>query len=374
MKTKALILFLLLVMAAAAVMVGCGGSSAPPQIGLLYLVGQGSNNIIGLKLLGDGELSALPLSNFATNPRPVAMVLHPTKDFIYVANLTSNTVSGFNLDRTTGVLTPVGTAVAPSLVGTAPIGVGINSTGQFLFVLNQGSATVTASISVFSIDPARGLLTEIAGSPFPTLANPQFLVVSPTSPALYVANGTLSTISGFVIGAGGGLTSVGAPFSVGAGANVMGVAMDPKGQFLFAADSVNNKVVGFSVASGTGVLSPVGSPVAAGTASVAVTVDNSGQFLYASNRDSDNVSAYTIKAGVLTEVAGSPFSTKASGITTSAQPGFLTVDFTNSFLFVSNVNARSVAVFGINTDGTLSAVTNSPFNEVVSASWILTTK
>lgn len=374
MKTKALIL-LLLVMAAAVAVVGCGGSSGPAKIGLLYMVGQGSNNIIGLNMLGDGELSALPLSNFATNPRPVAMVLHPTKDFIYVANLTSNTVSGFNLDRTTGVLTPVGTAVAPSPVGTAPIGVGIDSTGQFLFVLNQGSATVAASISVFSIDPARGLLTEIAGSPFPTLANPQFLVVSPASPALYVANGTASTISGFVIGAGGALTSMGAPVSAGAGANVMGIAMDPKGQFLFAVDSVNNKVVSFSVASGTGVLSPVGSPVATGTTPVAVTVDPSGQFLYASNRDSDNVSAYTIKAGVLTEDVGSPFSTKAAGITNSAQPGFLTVDFTNTFLFVSNVNARSVAVFIINgTDGTLTAVTNSPFAEVVSPSWILTTK
>ncbi len=99
-----------------------------------------------------------------------------------------------------GVLTPIGTALPPTPVQTSPIAAGINSTGAFLYVLNQGSA----SISVFNIDTARGLLTA-NGAAVPTAASPQSMVVSPTSGFLYVGNGTLGTISAFAIAANGTL-------------------------------------------------------------------------------------------------------------------------------------------------------------------------
>jgi 6-phosphogluconolactonase (cycloisomerase 2 family) len=371
MKIKAIILAIILVLAASTLFVGCSTSAAPTQVALFYMVGQGSNSISGSKLLSSGQLTPLSLSAFATNPRPVSMVLHPSKSFIYVANLTANTVSGYNLDRTTGVLTPIGTAVAPSPVGTGPIVVGVSGDGLLLFVLNQGSA----NISVFSIDTARGFLTEVAGSPFPTVANPQFMVVAPSAKQLYVANGTLSTISGFTFSASGTLSAIaGSPFSAGAGANVAGMAIDTKGQFLYAADSANNKVVSFSIASGTGVLAPVaGSPVAAHTTPVAVAVDSTGAFLYASNQGSDDVSAYKINGGALTEVSGSPFTTKATSASTAAQPGYITVDVTNTFVCVGNVNAKTVTIFSINAaDGTLIQA-DTPSQQVIAPLWILTT-
>jgi 6-phosphogluconolactonase (cycloisomerase 2 family) len=373
MKKTAIILSLLLAVIAGAVFAGCGNSSTPPpQIALMYMVGLGSNSVVGQKILATGQIAPLPVFSFPTNPRPVALALHPNLNFIYVANLTQNTVSGYNLDHATGVLTPVGTAIPPSNVGVSPVGVGVSSNGQFLFVLNQGSAT----ISVFSIDQTRGLLTEISGSPFPTLANPQFLSVSPTAGLLYVANGTLSNISAFNIGATGALSAVaGSPFSVGAGANVQGMAIDPKGLFLFATDSANNKVAAFSIAA-SGALAPVaGSPFAAGTAPVSVTVDPSGQFVFAANSGSDDVSAYTALAGVLKPVTGSPYTTRATTATTAAQPVFVTVDVTNNYVYVANLQAKTVAAFLLNgTDGTLTAVNNSPFGQGVAPLWILTTK
>lgn len=154
------------------------------------------------------------------------------------------------------------------------------------------------------------------------------------------------------------------------------MTIDPKGLFLFAADSANNKVVSFSIASGTGALSPVaGSPFSAGTTPVSVAVDGTGTFLYASNSGSDNVSAYKISSGALTQVAGSPFSTLAAGATTAAQAGFVTVDVTNNFLYVANISARTIAGFAINSaDGTLQPANNSPFFENIAPQWIITTK
>ena len=104
MKAFITTLSILLTLAAAS----CGSSSAGiaitgPAIAFLYVVGQGSNNITGLKQVSDGELSQLVVS-VASNPIPVALALHPSKNFVYVANSTSNTVSGYMLDHTSGVL------------------------------------------------------------------------------------------------------------------------------------------------------------------------------------------------------------------------------------------------------------------------------
>src|SRR6266704_4630723 len=91
--------------------VGCGSSKnvqpTPASVALMYVVGQGANNIVGLAEKSTGELSSLGTPFTATNPRPVALALHPSKNFIYVANITSNTVSGFTVDHQAGLLTPV---------------------------------------------------------------------------------------------------------------------------------------------------------------------------------------------------------------------------------------------------------------------------
>jgi 6-phosphogluconolactonase len=133
-------------------------------------------------------------------------------------------------------------------------------------------------------------------------------------------------------------------------------------------------------------------------------------FLYASNAASNNVSAFTIDTGtgVLTAVAGSPFSTNAfddsthSGISLAATPdgkylyagstGFLgqitifSIDSAGAltmvgtspvaagglvygmkvspdgkFLAIALYQTSQIAVFAIQSDGTLQAVANSPF-------------
>jgi len=364
---------------------GSSSSSTAPTLAFVYVVGQGDNTVHGLAEKSTGDLQSLSVSTFLTTPRPVSIALHTSKNFLYVPNLTSNTVSGFNIDHTTGVLTPIGTAVPPTPVCASvavcsnPIAAAVNSGGQFLFVLNQGSASpaVPASISVFSIDPARGLLTPVAGSPFAfaSLAapNPQFLAASPTQGFVYVSNGTAGNISAFAIGASGTLTEIaGSPFSLGAGASAAGMAIDPKGQFLYAADSANNKIDSFNVAGGP--LAAVGS-VLAGTKPVGVTVDSTSTFVYSANQGSNDVSGFKTAAGVLTQVAGSPYLVQPNGSVGAPQPIFLTVDASNSFLYVANFGSSSISAFGIkSSDGTLGLITNSPFVEGIAPLWIVTTQ
>jgi 6-phosphogluconolactonase len=351
---------------------GSNNSSIAPRLAFMYAVGPGNNAVNGFTETSIGDAQPLPISAFNTSPRPVSIALHPSKNFLYVPNLTSNTVSGFNIDHTTGILSPIGTAQPPTPVQSQPVAVSINSTGSFLYVLNQGSA----SISTFSIDSTRGLLTEIAGSPFPTAVNPQSMVASPTTGFLYVGNGTLGTISGFAMAANGSLTQLaGSPFATEAGATLAGLTIDPKGQFLFAADSANNAIASFNIAANGALTAVAGSPFAAGTTPLATAVDANSAFLYAANNGSANVSAFTIAGGALTPVAGSPFALVAAGTVSSPQPVFLTVDASNTFLYVGNAITNNISVFGIKkTDGSLGLITDSPFQEIFTPQWIVITE
>jgi 6-phosphogluconolactonase len=379
-------LFTITLLFIAVLLSGCLGSSSSstaPTLAFLYVVGQGDNSIHAFDEKSTGDLSGVAVPSFATIPRPVSIALHPSRNFLYVPNQTSNTVSGFTIDHTSGVLTPIGTALAPTPVCNPgvcsnPIGIAVNSGGQFLFVLNQGSASpaVPASISVFNIDQTRGLLSPIAGSPFAfaslSAPNPQFLAISPTQGFLYVSNGTAGNISAFAIGASGALTELGSPVSLGAGAVAAGLAIDPKGQFLYAADSANNKIASFNVAGGP--LAAVGS-FPAGTKPVAVTVDNTSSFVYAANQGSNDVSAFTTASGALTQVAGSPYLVQPTGSVGTPQPIFLTVDVSNTFLYVANFGSSSISAFGIkSSDGTLGLITNSPFFQGIAPLWMVSTK
>ena len=203
--------------------------------------------------------------------------------------------------------------------------------------------------------------------------NPQFLAISPTQGFLYVSNGTAGNISAFAIGTNGALTELaGSPFSLGAGATAAGLAIDPKGQFLYAADSANNKITSFNVAGGP--LAAVGS-FPAGTKPVAVAVDNTSSFVYSANQGSNDVSAFKSASGALTQVAGSPFLVEPTGSVGTPQPIFLTVDVSNTFLYVANFGSSSISAFGIkSSDGTLGLITNSPFVQAIAPLWIVTTQ
>lgn len=367
---------------------GCLGSknsSIAPTLAFAYVVGQGDNAVRAFNQTSVGDLQAQAVASFPTNPRPTSLALHPSKNFLYVNSATANTVSGFNIDHTTGVITPIGTAQAPTpvcanvSVCSSPIGVAVDAAGHFLVVLNQGSATpvVPASISVFSIDTSHGLLTPVAGSPFPFASlvapNPQFLLASPTSEAFYVSNGVSGTVSGFVLG-GNGVPSelAGSPFATETGATLANLAIDPKDQFLFVADSANNSIASFNIASGGALTTAPGSPFAAGTTPVAVAVDGTSGFLYSANQGSNDVSAYSISSGSLTPIAGSPFSLENS--ITSNAPVFITVDTTNAFLYVANPGTANVTVFGRANNGTIQITTDSPFGTTVKPQWIVFTK
>ncbi len=202
-----------------------------------------------------------------------------TGGFAYVANGSSNNVSAYAIDGTTGALTPV--VGSPFPAGEFPYSVTVDPTGRFAYVANRYSYDVSA----YTIDGTTGALTPVAGSPFPAGLYPD------------------------------------------------SVTTDPTGQFAYVANQVSNDVSAYTIDGITGALTPVaGTPFPAGTEPLSVTVDPTGKFAYVANcgivcfggSGPGNVSAYTIDAttGALTPVVGSPFPAGAapSSVTTTAGP------------------------------------------------------
>jgi 6-phosphogluconolactonase (cycloisomerase 2 family) len=87
----------------------------------------------------------LPVGSTSTvGSDPVAMVVDPTKSFLYVISRNSSQVFGFRINATQGTLT----ALSPANLSTGlePVAIAMHSTGQFIFVSNNGSANLSSYV------------------------------------------------------------------------------------------------------------------------------------------------------------------------------------------------------------------------------------
>jgi 6-phosphogluconolactonase (cycloisomerase 2 family) len=341
--------------------------------------------------------------------------LEAQSKFVYANNdiSSANTVSGFSA-ASNGVLTEIaGSPFATGGTGTAGGASGVDritvAGGKFLYASNSGSQ----NISAFTVDPASGLLTPVAGSPYSVGAtvgsgdislapapNGQFLFagVAPNSAVVTFsigADGSLTQVSSVAIGvpaagmkvsADGKYLAVALPnagafgavamYSIGAngaltllnGAPVAGpgpagmiddVDIDCAGGFVFAANPTGGAAVvdAFSLGSGGALSAVAGSPFSAApgwNANVAILSPND-QFLFASNQGDGLITVFSVNSGALSPVAGSPFSIAGPGT-----PAGMATDQGGTILYVTGT-PNLIRTFTIAANGTLAQAAGSPF-------------
>jgi 6-phosphogluconolactonase len=219
-------------------------------------------------------------------------------------------------------------------------------------------------------DPNSGVLTEIAGSPYPAGVGARSVVIHPSGKFLYVANpGQLENdISLFDIASNGSLTEVTPRTSVEPGGSQPEyLAMDPAGSYLYVANTESFNISVFSIDSSTGQLTQLAnSPFAIGLPPLNMQVTPSGNYLYvtASGATTGYIVGFSVSAGVLTSL-GPPSS--SDGI----NPNGLAIDPTGSYLYVGNTSSPSIAIFAISAPsmppGSLTAVSGSPIADTYTA-------
>jgi DNA-binding beta-propeller fold protein YncE len=122
---------------------------------------------LGVQVLTLGSGGALSAGNpvtllapfkTSTSPSDQRTASDPNSLFLFVAEINTglrvfSIGSGGSLSEVSG---------SPYAVGTGPTGVGLDSTGSYVYVTNKGSN----NISAFVLTAASGKLTAVAGSPF----------------------------------------------------------------------------------------------------------------------------------------------------------------------------------------------------------------
>ena len=347
-----LVLVILGVILAGAGLSGCATPLGPPPPGAktrVYVadITQNSLSVFIIDDIVSGSLRSLPPIAVSCNG-PAALVKAPSGKFAYVLCAHSNQFSGFVIDQATNDLRPAGTFTT----GNNPVAAAIDPGSRFLYVANGGSNTVTC----YTLDSSTGAATAIAGSTVTTNFAPNGLAMDPLAGFLYVSTafGNSGDVEGFSIDAvTGKLTPLaGSPF---ASFVATGLQVHPSGKYVYVSDEVNG-IRAFSISGMGGLVEIAGSPFAAGNEPFGVSVDPTGRLLYATNFVSSDVSGFSIDAntGKLLAVPRSPFAVGPG-------PDRAVVDTFGLYLYVPDSNDNTVRAYSIKQDGSLTAVSGSPF-------------
>ncbi|MGA9041005.1 MAG: beta-propeller fold lactonase family protein [Terriglobales bacterium] len=292
--------------------------------------GNGNYNVLSYTVNSTGTLTAgstTPLTNVLN---PVSLAIDPTGKILFVANQ--------------GALLPP-PPPTPSCTLAA-------------------YAAYCGNISVFSVSGTT--LTELAGSPFsdvdpnnPVVAGPSSLAVTPTGNYLYVANQFTNTVSAFQYDSTGVLTPL-SPFTYTAGSNPTGLALSrnitvsgtiTQPHFLYVANSGSDNITGFAVCDIVSVncLTPTGqltelssSPYAAGHNPVYIAVNPIYNGVYAVDQGSNAISMYKWASD-----SGSLSVLTPATVSTGTAPTWAQVHPDGVWVYVANTGGTSVSIYSV---------------------------
>ena len=325
----------------------------------------------GMKFVRRLVLASVALSILAGGHVARLWAQAAASTFVYVTNYRANSVSGYAVDASTGILTPV--QGSPFATGVQPYGVAADPSGRFLYVANDYGSAGGGDLSAYAIDGTTGALMPLPGSPVRTrFTFPRSVAIEPSGHFLYLTNNWTGSIEAFTIDAATGALApvAGSPFAGTAGSYAV-ASIDPSGRFLFVPEygdpcGSGGRVWVSLIDPASGALTPApGSPFLAGKGTWAVAADASSKFVYAANYLGQDISAYTLDAttGTLTPLPGSPFSAGPN-----ASPRSISVDPTGRFLYTANFvntipyNGYAAAFTIDGATGGLTPVTGSPFS------------
>jgi 6-phosphogluconolactonase len=367
MLQKALVL--VLVVASIVGFTGCGNTANH----YIYAALPAANQIIAYREdPNSGVLTQIAGSPYSVGDGVISLALHPSGKFLYAANpgaggSPENDISLFTI-ASDGALTEVfpRTSVAPS--ASLPKLMIMDPAGAFLYVANA----LSNNISVFSIDSGTGALTPLAGSPFSIGVPPLSMQLAPSGNFLFVSIPSLSSGSILSYSVNSGTPTLVSSISTD-GPNPNGLAIDPSGTHLYAANFGSNSISVFNIGtpSSPGALTAVsGAPINGGyTSPVALLLDPQGKFLYVANQGSNNVAAYSINSTTgLPDILTT--STTTGAFATESSPSFLVSDPSGKYLYVGNQGSGAgIQAFGVSSGNLTSLSTygvgNTPSSIVV---------
>ncbi|MGP8225551.1 MAG: lactonase family protein [Terracidiphilus sp.] len=289
-----------------------------------------------------------------------------TNDYLYVANMTAQTLAGFAVS--TGTLTAV--PGSPYTLGFTPVSVAINPANTIVFVSGHDNHGIGA-IYAYSIETGGALSVLDNGYAVSSGTEEISMDISPDGQWLIGLNANNLTLDEFQINSiTGGLTgpTYMTYYNLVTGTvNASQVKVAPDGDLVFAALGTAGDLV-YQLTTSTGVLTALSPlpPISQFTSDNALAVSSGSSYLYiARSGTNGGLAVYSISsAGGLQEVSGSPL---AAG----TQPTSVVVNTAGTDIYVANQNSGTISQYGVATSTGSVSPLSPPTLSAVSSPWAL---
>lgn len=312
------------------------------------------NAVTAFSRAADGSLSAL--GTFATGGRgiggttdPLAsqfvLTLSPDHKLLFVANAGSNDITVFRVRKDGLQLVD-----RASSGGTLPVS--IAATKDAIYVLNTGSNDV----GIFRVGDSGKLEARGNASLSANASGGAEVRVSPNGRFLNVTERVSNSIDTFVIGDDGRLS---APISSAAsGQTPFGFDYTPKG-LVVVSEAGSAAASSYSQAR-SGALTAISRSISTGgqAAPCWLIVDGNGRFAYTANAGGSSISGFSIaRDGTLALITPGG---RTGDLGTGAQPLDLDITPDSRFLYVLKNGTGTVGTFAVNSNGSLTALADTP--------------
>jgi 6-phosphogluconolactonase len=193
-------------------------------------------------------------------PHAHCAVISPDNRFVYAADLGLDQVLGYQLDPTSGKLSPHRQPFVRTPPGAGPRHLTFHPQGRHVYVINE----LANSVTLFDYAAESGMLIErqtISTLPegFAGVSYCADLKITPNGHFLYGTNRGHDSIAIYRIGDAGRLTLLGIEPSLGKGPQ--NLAITPGGELLLCANMPGNNVAVFRIDPQTGSLEHIGEPI-----------------------------------------------------------------------------------------------------------------
>lgn len=304
---------------------------------------------------------------------PISMAATANYSNLYVVNEGSNNVVHFDIGGN-GVLAQKDVVTTSS----TPISVAVNTAGTYLYVVSGPNPSVLTAYSL-----SGGTIGSIASQVpltlpgytsdtiLPTgvnvLADNAAVYVSAYDESAYNPGGTTTStanpgwVFGYSAGSGGALTlSTNSPYK--AGVKPSAITSDPTNRFVYVTDFASNQLIGYTVQGGSTLQFLINGPFRTGGEPNSIAIDPRGKYMYVANELDSTVTAYVID--LTTGTPSTAVNVTGSQInSTDTTPVALVVDpALGRFVFTANQLGNSISGFRLDpTTGALVPTLNTPY-------------
>ena len=205
----------------------------------------------------DGVLKIPAVTTVTTDLNPHAILTDPANRFLYITNMTGNSIHQHHFDSVSGTFTPLDPAEILPPAGTGPRHMIFHGSKRILYVVNETGNSVTA----FQINDTSGILTEfqtISTLPagYTGTSKCADIHITPDNRFLYASNRGHESIAAFEINPGdGSLITIGQYSTVNSPREF---DIDPTGTFLYAAGETSDNIARYRINKTTGMLDSLG--------------------------------------------------------------------------------------------------------------------